>query len=357
MRRFVFILPSTHAGGGIRVIISLINGLAKRNITVFLYVYSDEKDTRYQIDKRVHVKRWGENGKSKFLRIFGLMKIISYINKNHKKDIVVVTDQITSIFSNLFSVPKVYRYVQADDYNFYDDLAVLKYKPLLKIYKVMTKISYKYRNIKFFFVSKFVYDQYLKYGGKCKKCFILNPPIASGFSNIQIRNENECNIGIVARNHKTKGFSDFVEAVKYMKYKDKVDNIFVLTPDDLIYDTEGMNIIHANNDQEMNVYYNKSHVFISTTWNEGFGLPALEAMKTGCACVICDNGGTREYTKNEENCLIYKGHNGIELANMIDMLISKPLLREKLSKEGIKTADRFNEDKFVERFIRYISKR
>ena len=49
-KSIVFILPSTHAGGGIRVIITLVNGLDNAGYNVYLYVYSDDGETRYTIN-------------------------------------------------------------------------------------------------------------------------------------------------------------------------------------------------------------------------------------------------------------------------------------------------------------------
>ncbi len=355
-KRIVFILPSTHAGGGNRVTITLLNGLAHRGFDVKLYVYSDEKDIRYSIDSNVEVKRWKEKYRSKFSRIFNLFEIIRYINQNHKDDTVFLTDQFSAIFANKIHCAKVYRYVQADDYNFYNDLQVLKYKIFLILYKLMTRVAYRYRKVEYIFVSKFVRDQYFKYGGLKKDWKILNPPVSSTFSELGIRNEAECNICIVARNHEGKGFSDFEKAFHLMKQSDKVDNVYVLSPDSLEkYDTNGMKVIHAKSDEEMNEYYNKSQIFISTTWNEGFGLPPLEAMSTGCACVICDNGGTREFAKDGKNCRTYEAKNSEMLAETLDDLVIKDGLRKELGKEGISTAINFGESIFADRFARLLN--
>ncbi len=54
---------------------------------------------------------------------------------------------------------------------------------------------------------------------------------------------------------------------------------------------------------------NISHIFISTSWWEGFGLPSLEAMACGCALILTDAGGVNEYAIANENCLMYEPKN------------------------------------------------
>lgn len=44
--------------------------------------------------------------------------------------------------------------------------------------------------------------------------------------------------------------------------------------------------------------YNKSSIFLSPSWSEGFALPPAEAAACGCAIVATDSGGIRDYLEN-----------------------------------------------------------
>ena len=354
-KSIVFILPSTHAGGGIRVIITLVNGLDNAGYNVYLYVYSDDGETRYKINDGVHVEHFKEPGNRKFLRVVGLFSIIRKINKKHINDTIFITDQFAVIFSNLIRTNNIYRYVQADDYSSYDDLHILKFNFLLKLFKKqLIKINQNSQS-KVLFVSNYVREQYLLHGGRKENDRILNAPIAEGFYPLGIRRKNECNICIIGRIHKDKGFSDFIEAVKQLKNRNNINNIYVITPDNLEqYDTTGMKLLYANSDSEMNEIYNMSHIFISTGRNEGYGLPGLEAMATGSACILCDNGGVREYAEDGHNCILYKAMDIPALANSIDWLISDKNAQTRFGKAGLVTASRYRESAFVDSFIEFL---
>lgn len=353
---FVFILPSLGAGGGNRVIISLANMLTTLEYGVTLYVYSSEKECRYPILDAVRVKQYKDINPNKFTRIYSLFKILRQIKKHHKEDVIVVTDQFSVILAFLIRKQTVFRYVQADDYNFYDDLQILKHGWILKLYKKMIKHSFKYKFLHNIYVSEFIYNQCAKFVNKKEHYNKLNPPVnRQAFYNNSTRTFDECNICIVARNHPTKGFSDFTEAFSHLRDKDRVSHVFVLTPDDLQkYNLCGMDKIMPHNDEEMNLYYNKSHIFISTTWNEGFGLPALEAMSAGCACIICNNGGTAEYAVDGDNCLLYEAHDWKMLEDKLSTLIEDESLRVKLSHSAEETSKRFDNQVFVRRFLEIV---
>ncbi|MCR5231453.1 MAG: glycosyltransferase family 4 protein, partial [Acholeplasmatales bacterium] len=206
-----------------------------------------------------------------------------------------------------------------------------------------------------FFVSDYVRKKFVKYGGYDIKGRKLNPPVSTGFNNTNKRDRNTTNICIIGRIHEDKGFADFISAWKQMKNKEFVNSVMVITPDDLSkFDTTGMTILHANTDAEMNAIYNDAHIFVSTGRNEGYGLPGLEAMATGCACILGDNGGVREYSLNGKNCIMYRPKDVSKLSERLDLLVKNKNLQAKLGLAGMETVKFFTEEVFVTRFIEYM---
>ena len=53
--------------------------------------------------------------------------------------------------------------------------------------------------------------------------------------------------------------------------------------------------------------FNEAAVFVQTSVHEGFCLPPLEAMATGCAVVCTDAHGNRDFCRDGENCLMPDG--------------------------------------------------
>lgn len=74
---------------------------------------------------------------------------------------------------------------------------------------------------------------------------------------------------------------------------------------------------------------------------EGFFLPALEAMAMGCATVVPDCIGNREYCRDGENALVPPLQTEAIVA-AASRLSTDPVLRTRLSSSGKQTANRFS---------------
>lgn len=97
-------------------------------------------------------------------------------------------------------------------------------------------------------------------------------------------------------------------------------------------------------DQEIVKLYNLATVFIQSSIHEGFCLPALEAMACGCPVITTDSDGNMDFCKNKLNCLITGKKDPKELSEKILYLINNPSVQEKLRKEGLKTAQKYDWD-------------
>jgi glycogen(starch) synthase len=67
---------------------------------------------------------------------------------------------------------------------------------------------------------------------------------------------------------------------------------------------------------------------------EPFGLVALEAMASGCPCVVADTGGLREVVPNEDVGLRFRSRDPSSLASMAERLLSDDRLRDRLVAEA-----------------------
>jgi glycogen synthase len=84
-------------------------------------------------------------------------------------------------------------------------------------------------------------------------------------------------------------------------------------------------------------------------WDEPWGLVPLEAMSVGRPVVASGTGGSREYLRHEENCLIYEPLESAEaLAAAVRRLAGDPALRERLRAGGRATAARYTETAYNE---------
>jgi len=84
-------------------------------------------------------------------------------------------------------------------------------------------------------------------------------------------------------------------------------------------------------------------VLFPVTWDEPFGLVPLEAMSVGRPVVATGTGGSAEYLRDGENCLLVPPGDSRALAAAVARLAADPSLRARLVAGGRETAARFTE--------------
>jgi glycogen(starch) synthase len=67
---------------------------------------------------------------------------------------------------------------------------------------------------------------------------------------------------------------------------------------------------------------------------EPFGLVALEAMASGCPCIVADTGGLREVVPNDDVGLRFRARDPASLARMVERVLTDAALRERLVAEA-----------------------
>lgn len=78
-------------------------------------------------------------------------------------------------------------------------------------------------------------------------------------------------------------------------------------------------------------------------WEEPWGLVPLEAMGKGRPVVATGRGGSAEYLRNGENCVLFEAGDPAALVAALQRLAADPELRGRLREEGLRTAARFTE--------------
>lgn len=99
----------------------------------------------------------------------------------------------------------------------------------------------------------------------------------------------------------------------------------------------GTRHVEAPSDEQVNELFNEATVFVQTSTHEGFALPPLEAMATGCAVVCTDAHGNRDFCVDEENCLMAEPERDSVGAALARVLVDSAL-RERLGRAGEQTA-------------------
>jgi glycogen synthase len=97
------------------------------------------------------------------------------------------------------------------------------------------------------------------------------------------------------------------------------------------------------------LYASADAVLFPVQWREPWGLVPLEAMAVGRPVVATGTGGSAEYLRHEENCLIYEpAESAATLAAAVERLAVDPELRTRLRAHGLDTAAPFTERAYNE---------
>ncbi len=103
-------------------------------------------------------------------------------------------------------------------------------------------------------------------------------------------------------------------------------------------------------DQLPDAYAEADAVLFPVLWDEPWGLVPLEAMAVGRPVVATGAGGSGEYLRHEENCLIFEPRDDPEaLARAVERLVADERLRRRLLDNGFATAERWDVASLTER--------
>jgi glycosyltransferase involved in cell wall biosynthesis len=101
--------------------------------------------------------------------------------------------------------------------------------------------------------------------------------------------------------------------------------------------------------EDLVVIYNSAAVFIMPSIYEGFGLPIIEAMQSGCPVIAAEGGSLPEIA--EDAAYYMDNYDTESIAKGIEKVISSKKLQEELSKKGLEQAKKFSWKKTAEKTI------
>ncbi|WP_343320941.1 glycosyltransferase family 4 protein [Sphingobacterium multivorum] len=361
MKDIVFVTPQVKTGGGNRVFFELANILVDEyNVKVIFPNNSEEKHT-FEVDERIQFISIGDVATTHLDKIKNVINTFFYLNKHERNSNIIISDPIMAVFSFILSAKFVYRFVQADDFNMFNDRMIIRSQTLLYIYKFLTRLSFRYK-YKFIFNSLYSYGQFCKYNKGFKEPpLIVHPALNHSIFNVSHkkgRNGKMKQLCLVARKHPLKGLQIFIDAWKRLSvsYKDKINKVVLITHDDLNnYDVSDFSVINPTSDTEIAEILCVSDIFISTSLNEGFGLPPLEAMACGSGVIISDSGGVREFAQHDFNCLMFPAGNVDKLVEQLKCILNDEVKLESIQRNGLITADQFGWESSAKKLVEILA--
>lgn len=349
-KRYTIFFPSLKILGGNRVLFAFARDLIERGVPCSLVVASRIGSATFGIspDK---IKFLSGGGSAIALRIFAFLKCALAFRRLPSDEVVVISDPLMAILFSMAGGREYIRYHQADDYILFDHNPRVKARALLRVYKALTRRSYRDARAKNYFVSKYVEGEFLRHGG-VGALGVVNPGVSSSFFCSERRNPKV--VGLIARDLPWKGYRDFESAINKVP-RSCIDQIILISQDKI-----KANLIHPytvlspKDDRQLALILRQIGIFVHPSWTEGYGLPPLEAMAAGCAVIVSETGGVREYARAQINCLFFPPGDVNHLAMLLQQLLSDANLRNRLISAAELTAKEFSESAFAESFRRAI---
>lgn len=300
-----FIEPGLHICGGIRRILEVSNRLKERGNKVFIFT-PDGKPPKW----------WPEN-KVDVLKISNLRAV--------KLDVCVynLADQYVHAVRSNSKVKIFWVLAPEGEYNYSKHVprSLNQKDVILMANSTYTKnYIHRYRKI------DTPYDIKVIPGGINPKHFKYDPKI-----------KKELNVLFYGSRRSWKGTDLIMKALRALKL-----NFAML---------EGS----GTRQEHMYTMYNKSMMFVSAAFREGFGFPELEAMACGCPVVCTDTGGNNDFIIPEHNAVVVD-RDPLAIKEGIVRVLKDKNLRIKLRHNGFSTAyqKKFTWEYVVEEFENYI---
>ena len=97
----------------------------------------------------------------------------------------------------------------------------------------------------------------------------------------------------------------------------------------------GYDEFHADLPQDkLAALYSGCEIYLCPSWDEGLGMPPMEAMACGAALVTYDNGGCRDYALDGETALVARRRDVGDLALKLERLAADAELRARIASAG-----------------------
>jgi glycosyltransferase involved in cell wall biosynthesis len=105
---------------------------------------------------------------------------------------------------------------------------------------------------------------------------------------------------------------------------------------------------HRGRDELVAAYADADAVLFPVVWEEPWGLVPLEAMGRGRPVIATGRGGSKEYLRDGENCLLFEAEDARALAAAVRRLAGDGALRARLREGGLSTAPHYTQPLFNE---------
>jgi glycosyltransferase involved in cell wall biosynthesis len=346
--KIILVIPTLTQGGAERVMSELMNIWSKKGHDVHLVLLS-KSEKFYKPLSKVNVHELVFNYTNRLNKIYGELRVffkLRKIIKSQKPTFVLsfmTKYNILTILATLFLPTKI----------FISDRNNPKTKVPFLI-SILRKLTYKYADGIISQTSLSIKIMEKETGNK--NIAVIPNPVKNVKMFPDIQRENiVLNIG---RLIEEKGQKYLVQA--FENIEDKEWKLIILGDGPLREELETQinflglkeRVLMPGTVEDVDIWLAKASIFAFTSISEGFPNVLAEAMAAGLPCVSFDcNTGPREIIQDTKNGFLVPVGDVIKFSSQINLLISEPAVREKLSLEAKKITASLNKHKIADIYL------
>lgn len=336
------------SGGAELYIHEISKRLVKSGYNVTVFCGNDNKNPSYEVIDDVHIIR---HGGFYTVYIWAFLYYIFRFRNNY--DVIIDSENGIPFFTPLYSDKKIFLLI----HHIHQDLFRIKLRPPLSwIGKYLEKqiMPKVYRNTEIITVSPSSKADIQQFSISQKEAHIIYNGVDTNVFKPAIKSKKPM-ILYLGRLTAQKSLSVLVRAAK--KIIKKIPNVEIIIAGDGDDKKHLMKLVKTLNletkikftgkvtEAEKLSLYQKAWVFVNPSLMEGWGITTIEANACGTPVVASNVSGLRDSVHNPHSGLLIPYGNTDEFSKNIIYLLKNRKIRNKMNKESIDWANKFNWDK------------
>lgn len=317
--RIVFLTPHLRVSGGVRILLTYASMLAGRDHEVTVCVLSSNPIRRFVANiLQIGLPRWIPDFRARVMRVPAMTA--AHVPP---ADVIVATTWQTALSLAAFpqSHGRQYYLVQHDEGLYHGDRETVDRALRLPQQKIV--------------VSTWLKD--ILQDSHQQDASVLINPVDTHLFHKTSRTASTGTVRILLLHHTYlwKGTAEGAAIIEKMKERHPEVRFIlfgVRSKDNIPY---AYDEYHYNLPQEeLASLYSNIDIYLCPSWEEGFGLPSVEAMHCGAALVTYDNGGSRDYAIDGETAFVAPHRDQEALAARLETAVTDSVLRKRIAAQG-----------------------